>query len=341
MPRNLAALNAKGFPVPAYAYDSVEQILAVVDRERPDAVLLFSAYLLFINRLLDLDGLAALLAGLRERGIPIATSDPSVGLLGRTDETTFDRGNPGRDWLTLLVPKLFEALKDVPHLYLAPDVATEVRHFAFFNPRIAPQGDAMSRLEAALHQWEPIDAARRRWLFVLSPEDQDVQVATHGWDAFVGSLLDRLGDAVAADRQPILLAPKRAIERVQSSGRRFGNLVALASCNYTHFMRLLYEAESVFYWNTFSASIVARVVARRPFFLFDRGHVVRTMPAFHDVGMRHFYPGCRLAFVDPRAPLDAIALADAAARQASELFDPCLANLARSPSPEEVVAELV
>ena len=109
----------------------------------------------------------------------------------------------------------------------------------------------------------------------------------------------------------------------------------------THFMRLLYEAECVFYWNLFSASIVARALSRLPLFLFDRGHLGAVVKAFHEAARRQVYPGCVIKLLDPESRLTIAALAPLAESLPSALYDPLHANLSRAASPEEVVRKLV
>jgi hypothetical protein len=341
LPPRLFALNAQGFPYPVAPYRSAEDVLAAVEAERPDLVMLFSGYLFVINRILDFGAQADLIAALRARGVRAATTDPSVGVLSRVGPETFDPRNPGRDWLTYLCPQIHDLLREVPHLYLAPEVDTDVRREAFFNPAISPDAEGRARIAASLREWQPIDASQPRWLFVLSPEDLEVQASLHGAERFAGTLMDRLADAAAAGRQPVLVGPRELVARLRASGRSFGGLVALGTCNFTLFMRLLYEAEHVFYWNTFSASIVARAVSRLPLFLFDRGHLVRAMPVFAEVATRHFYPGCTLPLLAPDAPLDPEQLVELAQRQVAELWDPVWANLSRGSHPEAVVARLL
>lgn len=341
MPPKLFALNERDFPYPAFGFRSVEDLLSLVDREQPDLVLLFSGYLYVINRLFDLDDFRALLAGLRERGCRVVTTDPSVGVMARVDDDTFDVANPGARWLRELCPQLYEELRDLVHLYLAPEVDTTLRHVSFFNPAIVPDADGLQGLRSRLERWEPIEAGTPRWFFVLSAEDHAVQQATHGVDAFTEMLSLRLAEAAQAGRQPVLIAPRTCVARLRQQQRRIPGLVALSSCNYLLFMRLLYDAEHVFYWNTFSASIVARVVARQPFFLFDEGHLAGTMTPFFETGMRHFYPECTLPHLEPGQPLDADALGEAARAQQAAFFEPVLRNLSRSPTPAEVLPVLL
>jgi hypothetical protein len=271
----------------------------------------------------------------------VATSDPSVGVLSKIDEHTFDPRSAGREWLLHHAPRIFDRLRHLVHVYLAPDVETQVPHVSWYNPAIAADGDGRRRCRERLFDWPPIARDRERWLFVVSQEDYELQAATRGRRRFVEQLAAHLTDAAAAGRQPVLVGPAACLQQLDALGVRVPQLVALDTCNYTHFMRLLYEAECVFYWNLFSASIVARALSRLPFFVFDRGHLGAVLRPFHEAARRHFYPGCEIGLLDPGARLTTAGLAPLAARLPSKLYDPLHANFSRAASPEEVVRKLV
>jgi hypothetical protein len=99
-------------------------------------------------------------------------------------------------------------------------------------------------------------------------------------------------------------------------------------------------AEYVFYWNVFSNSVLARVANRLPVFFFDCGHMAYAIPPLLEVGLRRYYPGCTLPFLDPRRPLAPGELAAEAARQEPGL-EGARANVRRSPPPDVMVAELL
>ena len=63
----------------AHHYRSLPDLLDAVDRERPDAVLLFSGYLLAINDLLDLAAAGSLVTAIRRQSIPLATTESEEG----------------------------------------------------------------------------------------------------------------------------------------------------------------------------------------------------------------------------------------------------------------------
>lgn len=341
LPPRLFELNEGALPHRLHRYESVADIVAAVDAERPDVVLLFSGYLLVVNRIFDLEALDELLAALRARGLRVVTTDPSVGVMSRIDEGTFDPRSAGREWLLWHGPRIFERLRDLVHVYLAPDVATEVPHVSFFNPAIAADAEGRRRCRERLLAWPPIARDRERWLFVVSQEDFELQGATRGRRRFSELLSAHLADAARAGRQPVLVAPPACFDALDAAGPRAPGLVGLALCDYPHFMRLLYEAECVFYWNLFSASIVARVLSRLPFFLLDRGHLAFVLRPFFEAAAAHFYRGSDIGILAPETRLTALGLAPLVRELPAKLYDPVHANLSRAPTPDEVLAEWI
>ena len=147
----------------------------------------------------------------------------------------------------LHAPRIFERLRELTHVYLAPAVETEVPHVSWYNPAIACDAAGRARCRERLAEWPPIARDRERWLFVVSQADYELQAATRGGRAFAALVAARLSDAAAAGRQPVLMAPGGCLQQIEALGIAVPQLVALDTCNYTHFMRLLYEAECVFY----------------------------------------------------------------------------------------------
>ena len=152
-------------------------------------------------------------------------------------------------------------------------------------------------------------------------------------------------DAARAGRRAVLLAPT---ERLRTVGERLSReaddvasrVTIMKACRYTLFIQLLITAEHAFYWNRFSASILARLINQRSTFSFETGHLAAAMPAVESVAERHFYAGCDWPALDASRPLDADALAELASDQQTRLFDPVLANLPRATDPAEVIDEL-
>jgi hypothetical protein len=341
MPDRLFAANREGLPVPAQRYGTRQDVIEAAAGEQPGLVFLFSGYLYAINNIFDEDGVEALVRSLRDAGHRLVTSDPFLGVLSRLGASTFSDRHPRKAWLTAHFARLARIFADVPHLYLAPlDGPGPARPLAFFNAHVLDQGGAAPDRAGRLAARLPIDPQRKRWLFVLSMEDYGGQVALHGRAAFDELLAQRLRQAAAAGRQPVLVAPQVCMESLRGRGSLPAGALLLPFCGHALFMDLLFDAEYVFYWNVFSNSIPARVVNRRPVFFFDSGHMARSIPPLFEAGMRCYYAGAELPSLDPRAPLAAAALAALAARQEGA-FEPAREAFRRSPGPEAVVDGLM
>lgn len=342
LPPRLYELNGDRLPWPTIPYQAADDVARAVADADPDLLLLFSGYLFVVNKILAAEQVQALFSGWRREGRRLLTSDPALGLMADLDERTFGGAHPARDWLRQHFDWLGRLLADTYHLYLAPSGITQrAPHGSFYNPRYAPAFNPAS------------DRADRYWLFVISPEDYLLQIQTQGRPRFADLLARRLNEVAQSGVVPVLVGPQTLREDLRGFGIEEGqppeDEAASAPCrpmtlpglNLVAFLRLLHRAQYVFYWNMYSASMLARVVAGQPFFVFDRGHLVRAMPPILPLGRRHFYAGCDVDLLDLRVPLDASRLGELAARQASALLAASLDDLARSPAPESVVAQLL
>ena len=81
VPERLLARNRGQTHVRLEGYSVLPEILDVLDRERPDVLLLFSGLLLGINGLMSLHSVGELVATAGGRGVRVATSDPFLGLM--------------------------------------------------------------------------------------------------------------------------------------------------------------------------------------------------------------------------------------------------------------------
>ncbi|HEY2156359.1 MAG TPA: hypothetical protein VGH33_12065 [Isosphaeraceae bacterium] len=326
LPDRLFAANAEHLPVPASRCRTPDDILAAVDRERPDIVFLFSAYLFAANGLFDIDETGRLIEGLRARGPAIVTSDPFLGLMTRPEESTFSPDHPLRKALADHFARLAPIVSGLTHLYVMPADGISVADRVSFANRRAIRGVAVA---------EP-----RRWLFILSAEDHAFQSAALGRAAFEGLLLDHLDNAIRQGRQPVLIAPSACIDGLTASGGTTEYATLLPFCRHDAFREHLLGAEHVFYWNVFSNSIMARVMNRLPVSFLARGHMAHAMPGLHEAGLRHYYPDCELPFLDPKKAPTADDLALAADAQRGG-FAGALRRFAESPEPAEVVAQIL
>lgn len=351
-PPKVYRTNEGSLPYATCCFGGIDDLRRAIDDFRPDAALLFSGYLYAANKLMPVEAVEALIDLLDERGVPLATSDPSLGLLrtlgshGRPADELFAPDHPSRAWMAEHFTRLGERLRGRTHLYLAPEgLAGDGPRLSYFNPRFAFSDEDRHRIADKLASEEAFRDREPLWLFVLAPEDDALQEGALGVEEWTDRIVARLIDAARAGRWAVLLAPT---ERLRTVGERLGReakdaasrVTMMKACRYTLFIQLLITAEHAFYWNRFSASILARLINRRPTFSFETGHLAAAMPAVEPVAEQHFYAGCNWPALDASAPLDAAELADRASDQQTGLFDPVLANLRRAGDPADVIDEI-
>ena len=341
LPERLFDTNRDALQVAAQRYTSPADVLAAVDREQPDVVFLFSAYLYAINGIFDLGAVEALLGELRRRPLRVVTSDPFLGLLLEQRGALFSDRHPQRRALEDHFARLAAHLASVTHLYLAPaDGLAGTHKVALFNPQIISDAPSTQQRGPRLAARLGIDLRRPRWLFLLGSEDYGAQVTRLGRESFEAMLLSRLEDAAQAGRQPVLIAPQPCIDALARAGRAVDGLISLSFCGYDLFVDLLLEAEYVFYWNVLSNSLLARLANRLPAFFFDRGHLAHVMPALLHLGLKTYFPGAELMLLDQGQRLTTNALGALAAEQERSL-DTAFDNLRRSPTPRELIEQLM
>src|SRR6185436_4962368 len=78
----------------------------------------------------------------------------------------------------------------------------------------------------------------------------------------------------------------------------------LPFCPFPDFLRYVLHAEYVFYWNVFSASILARLALNRPVFFFDQGHMARLIAPLYDAGVQLHFGGKEPTYLDPTGLLE-------------------------------------
>jgi len=340
MPARLLDLNRGGLPAQALCYQSLADVFDAVDREEPDIIFLFSAYLYAVNNLLRIEETEELVRGLKSRTRAVVTTDPFLGLMVNPNATTIREDHPMRAALTEHFARLSPTLKHLTHLYFMPAEGIPVAdRVSFANPTVVVTEPQVPHAEATLARRVGIDRSRKRWLFILSAEDYGFQAGVFGRTAFDGMLLDLLGSAVSAGRQPVLIGPRACIDSLAGRGASIPGLILTPFCGHDVFQSLLLDAEFVFYWNVFSNSVMARVMNRRPVFFFGRGHMAYAMPALYVAGVRHYYLDCELPYLDQRGGLTVERLVQLAAQQETG-FESTRSQLNRSPTPDVLVARL-
>jgi hypothetical protein len=341
MPDRLFDLHKDCVPGPVYHYRTMEQVTAAVEKENPDIVFLFSGYLFAVNNIFNMQTVKTFVQEMVAANRLVITSDPFLGIMSVIDDTTFNKRHPLRLQFAehfSMVSRIFE---NVMHLYLidAHDFA-KTPHASFFNPHIlldrGHRSEQMLPAEAAVG----MDPQKPRWLFILSTEDYSWQITRHGKEEFGEMLIRMLHRTVAANRQPVLIAHQEAFEDLQIARQSADDLVFKPHCRYDHFMSLLFDAEYVFYWNIFSNSIPARVLNHLPVFFFEPGHMAHAIPALYETGIKHYYQGAKLDYLDQGRMPSADELVQLASRQGSVLYG-AINRFMQSPTPDQLVAKLL
>lgn len=333
LPPRLFDVNGGGLPLRTLPYSSCGDLIAAIEAEAPDVVFFFSAYLLPSHRLISVAELERLFRLLRNRGCHLVTSDPFWGLL------TVPEPLIHAPFKALI--RAAAGLRDLVHLYPAPLDVEGVRSMSFFNPSvvdadIAPVSDAFWATAGVS------DASARGgfWLFPLTNEDYKTQTSLLGPEGFAARMVELFEDALGAGRCPVLLAPEACIQEVESRFERTGAAALSPYCDYTLFTSLLVHAEHVFCWNAGSTSGHVRVVRGLSLFSFDEGHVARVVDDWLQQTARHYYGGRHPPRLDGNARLRPDVLA-ALAAEYRPVADGIRRNLARSPAPEAMVAEVL
>jgi tetratricopeptide (TPR) repeat protein len=362
LPERLYVHNVDAIPGRTHRYASVDDILQMVDQERPDVVFLVSGYLFCPHLEFTSHDLARLIEELRQRGCRVVTADPFLGMLSKQDPRTLIRFDVSRDHERKLAafPDLSEAVKgmtkarraaeerawatfaqserilrDTYHLYpsycdvAADDVAeTDTRNVAFFNDRLLRTAPAKRE-----------EAAKPHWLFVLATPDCENQAVFEA-GGFPDIVASKLVEALAAGRHPILIGPKAFIDELMPRMPTAEGIDILSHCPFTQFYSLLLSAEHVFYWNVVSHSLLIRLYNQLPIVQFDLGHLVRSAPGIYDRIVGWYYQGWAPPLRDHHEPLTLETVEGWAAeyrQQASRLVE----RYRRAPSPDQMIADLM
>ncbi len=349
LPERLFANNANALPGRTRRYESLEDILAAVERERPDVVFLCSAYLMTIHELLTLEELEQLVQQLGRSGCRIVTSDPFLGVLSQGDVRSlviFDISDATVDLydyeavkesqeerLRVHLARCEEILRDARHLYPAfcdltqeEAVVTDDRNVSFFNPCLLrpTNGDGAGSGERKPH-----------WLFIISQADYEAQVLVEGLE-FIDLVADRIVDVLAADRHPILIGPHELIDALADRLPTAEGVDLLYYCPFRQLVALSLSAEHAFYWNVLSHSILIRLFNGLPNVVFDKGHLIRNVNAVHERVVKWYYQGWETPFTDQRAALslESVEAGTESFRAEAERMQ---RRFARAPSPARMV----
>ena len=363
LPPRLHATNASSLGLPAHEYASLEDIIRVLEEWNPRVVALMSGYLFSNNKLLSRGNLRKLVRHLHAKGRHVLTSDPFLGLAGTLSPHDVRLGLPeGSPSLTLAqrwsgpllrwserrivkdLTRVSQILAEVVHLYPVPAMAVSgepdaapgaVRRASFFNRElIRPTAPSWGVDRAAR------GAAPRRWLFILASQDVWYQQQQVGEGAFVQKLTRRLEDAVQSGRRPSVIGPPGLLTELSARLPPQTTVELLRFCGHHDFVSRLMDAEYVFYWNLFSASLMLRVSRGRPAFFFDRGHVSRLIAKMYQLGLRVHLRGWEPEYLALDSELDTDRLAALASEQAQQ-FKEIGAYWEQSPTPDALFDALL
>jgi hypothetical protein len=279
LPPNLHQACPPHWPINALCYTGLDEVAAVVQQIRPDALLLFSGYLFVANRLFEFDAFAAWLRQLQDEGLPVLTSDAFLGVLRGDLSMVFSTDHPARYWVAQHFARAREFLQHLPHVYTLPCAGIEGSDRTSYRlpavvDRVASREARRQRLARAARPLEE----DRFWMFVLASEDWKLQCELVGEMSMAQAICARMQDALRHERVPVLIAPQacaRAVERLLPPGTQAW---CLPFCDYEMFEDLLLGAEHAFYWNQCSNSNLLRLYNALPTWFFDRGHMLRWAP---------------------------------------------------------------
>ena len=361
LPDRLYASNADALPGRTGRYGSPDDVLRVVDAERPHVAFLLSAYLYSVHGNMSLEALERLVELLRDRGCRVVTGDPFLGMLSRQDPRTLveidlPQGAPAsyreakaaqEALLHTHLPRSERILRRAHHLYPAfADVpaslagAPDARNVSFFNPRLllpdaAPGEGGPPRANAASD-----GAARPHWLFILSMADFHTQTTFESHAEFAAIVVAKLVEAREAGRHPILIGPGELVETLIHRMPRADGVDVLRYCSFRRLISLLLTAEYAFYWNAVSHSLLIRLFNRLPVILFDKGHLVRNVRPMYRRVVDWYYQGWEPKFLDHRRPL-ALEVLEEHAADYRRAADRILQGFRRAMAPEEMIQAIL
>jgi hypothetical protein len=357
LPRRAYELQEGRLRVASRPYQSLQDILDAVEGHAPDAVCLFSGYLIACQDLLTIDSLRKLIAALRRRGCKVATSDPYLGTYLRIADTDVPAEPGGLERnLDVRLAKLplvhgfatglvrtyvgnrlkrelraiAGALGDVTHIYPVPMEPAEVggvKSLSFFNPLYIRSGGELRGNSG-------------RWLFVLARFDLEFLEGKYGRQGFVDRVAGKIREALDNGKHPTFIGPAAIAQELSHRFPLDSEVELLSTCPFEDYERRLLDAEIVFFWQVFSSSAILRLWNGLQVYFFDVGHNARVLGPLREAGLKHYYLAAPPAHLDIDKPLNAAELAreGPAFRQSAE---DCVKRLARLPTPVQMASAIM
>ena len=291
LPKSLFA-HARAGAREFYSYETLSEVEALIERTRPDVVVLASGYLFPINRLASPEALAGFVSWLRSRDLALATTDPWLAVWRHKPDARIkvhsvrqggvDAAASAKMMdLQRYLQRLFE---DVSHLFAVP----LGQGLTFFNPAFAaPRGTAESN----------------EWLFVLSKEDF---VFLAGFDRanFLDALHARIDELLAhADARLRFIGPPELGRALAARWAGEPRVEFLPFCDFDAFEAALRRARIVAYWNVLSSSLLYCLYHRVPPIFFGKGHQAQVCEGLYEHALEHVYGGRPPVLLDMKTPL--------------------------------------
>jgi hypothetical protein len=333
LPQRTYDFHQGGLSVTSHPYQSLQDILNIVDIDRPDIVCLFSGYSLVDQDLLSVRGLQKLIGQLRKRGCQLATSDPYFGTFRESVNSPGSAGGFQKNLETRLqkFPRIFEAgtrlmqqskekkqhkdargiadcIKGTAHICPIPAKSLpvgDVRYLSFFNPMGVRNQEELQEISVRVSSYPDINADRSRWLFVLGQFDLEFQQKRYGSKGLVKIVASKLRQTLDSGKHPTFIGPAAFVDELSHQFGSDSGISLLAPCPYEEFQNRLLDAEVVFCWQVFSTSTFVRLLHGLPVFFFDRGHAASIFPLMYQAGLKCYYPSGSPIYLDIENPLDA------------------------------------
>ena len=309
------------------AYASTSELRAIIDRERPDAVVLASGYLFALNNLFGPDELASLVAQLRGRGIALATTDPWLRLRAVKPQTrlaiySMRRGGVDEaqsEKVLALQRRLEGILGALPHWLAVPAPLAQ----SSFNPSFARPAQAAKDVD--------------EWLLVLS--QQDLNYLAQG--AFFASLRARVEDLLGAPRNRLRFVGPAPLGRFLAANfAGEPRIEYLAYCDFAAFEAAVLRARVVAYWNALSASALYCLYHGVAPVFFGKGHQAKVCEGLYEHAVEHVYRGAPPPMLAFERPFEVDAAALIASHGIPAWLDRIRHDYARLPPPSRILEAL-
>lgn len=266
-------------PVSAlHAYQSLDEVFDLIEREAPNAVLFASAYLLLDSKLGARDVFIRFFNILKERGIPVVTTDPFLRVLDADPNCRFSLLDTELVKFQADVQFASDFLKDIPHVYGFPMPSGTTPTLSIYNDRFCRFAPLEQRSEGT------------KWLFVLSDVDAILLMKTYGRPG-LDQMMARLTEICSDPGNTVrFILAGEIIKLFHLVGFSLPNLEVLTFRPLLQFEDEIRGADVVCYWNLFSNSVFLCYYYDVPALFFAKGHVASLSPSFFDHIARRIYP---------------------------------------------------